>query len=107
MKIAFLHTRNFFTLELLQGLRTTLAHDEVVEWRGGKDAPAFDFDVLLAMGNVGRELLLDQPKLKLIQTASVGYEEVDIDATSELGIWVSYSGSVSAERSAVSVAIIR
>ena len=43
------------------------------------------------MGNVGREVLLDQPKLKLIQTASDGYEEVDIDAASELGIWVSYA----------------
>lgn len=91
MKIAFLHTRNFFTSELLQKLRATLAHHEVVEWIVGKDAPVFDFDVLLAMGNVGRELLLDQPKLKLIQTASDGYEEVNIDAASELGIWVSYA----------------
>jgi hypothetical protein len=91
MKIAFLHTRNFFTSELLQTFRTTLAHHEVVEWIDGKDAPALDFEVLLAMGNVGREVLLDQPKLKLIQTASDGYEEVDIDAASELGIWVSYA----------------
>jgi phosphoglycerate dehydrogenase-like enzyme len=91
MKIAFLHTKNFFTSELLQKFRTTLAHHEVVEWIGGKDAPAFDFDVLLAMGNVRRELLLVQPKLKLIQTASDGYEEVDIEAASELGIWVSYA----------------
>jgi phosphoglycerate dehydrogenase-like enzyme len=91
MKIAFLHTGNFFTSELLQKFRTTLAHHEVVEWISGQDAPAFDFDVLLAMGNVGRELLLVQPKLTLIQTASDGYEEVDIDAASELGIWVSYA----------------
>jgi hypothetical protein len=63
IKIAFLHTEDFFTSQLLQHVRTTLAHHEVVEWIGGKDAPAFDFDVLLAMGNVGRELLLDQPKL--------------------------------------------
>jgi len=91
MKIAFLHTPNFFTSELLKRFRTALAHHEVVEWIGGKDAPAFDFDALLAMGNVGRQLLLAQPKLKLIQTASDGYEEVDIDAASELGIWVSYA----------------
>jgi phosphoglycerate dehydrogenase-like enzyme len=91
MKIAFLHTENFFTSQLLQNLRTKLADHEVVEWTGGKEAPAFDLDVLLAMGNVGRELLLDQTKLKLIQTASDGYEEVDIDAASELGIWVSYA----------------
>jgi phosphoglycerate dehydrogenase-like enzyme len=91
MKIAFLHTRTSFASELLQGFRATLAHHELVEWIGGKDAPALDFDVLLAMGYVGRDLLLHQPKLKLIQTASDGYEEVDIDAASELGIWVSYA----------------
>ena len=91
MKIAFLHTESFFTSQLLRHFRATLAHHEVVEWIGGKDVPAFDFDMLLAMGNVGRELLLDQPKLALIQTASDGYEEVDIDAASELGIWVSYA----------------
>ena len=91
MKIAFLHAPNFFTSELLKRLRAAMPHHEVVEWIDGNDAPAFDFDVLLAMGNVGRELLLAQPKLKLIQTASDGYEEVDIEAASELGIWVSYA----------------
>jgi phosphoglycerate dehydrogenase-like enzyme len=91
MKIAFLHTPNFFTSELLKRFRTALAHHEVVEWIGGKDAPAFDFDVLLAMGYVGRALLQSQPKLKFIQTASDGYEEVEIEAASELGIWVSYA----------------
>jgi phosphoglycerate dehydrogenase-like enzyme len=91
MKIAFLHTPNFFTSELLKRFRTALAHHEVVEWIGGKDTPALDFDVLLAMGYVGRELLQGQPKLRFIQTASDGYEEVDIEAASELGIWVSYA----------------
>jgi len=91
MKIAFLHTGKFFTSELLQRFRTTLAHHEVVEWIGGRGAPAFDFEVLVAIGNVRRDLLLKQPKLTLIQTASDGYEEVDIDAASELGIWVSYA----------------
>ena len=91
MKIAFRHTKSSFTSELLRSLRTALEDHEVVEWLDGKDAPAFDFDVLLAMSKVGRELLLVQPKLKLIQTASDGYEAVDMDAASELGIWVSYA----------------
>ena len=91
MKIAFLHTKSFFTSELLRNFRTALAHHEVVEWLDGQDAPANDFEVLLAMGYVGRELLQGQSKLKLIQTVSDGYEEVDIDAASELGIWVSYA----------------
>jgi len=91
MKIAFLHTPNFFTSELLIKFRAALAQHEVVEWVASKQAPAFDFDVLLAMGYVDRELLQGQPKLKFIQTASDGYEEVDIEAASELGIWVSYA----------------
>ena len=91
MKIAFLHTKSFFTSELLRNFRTALAHHEVVEWLDGQDAPANDFEVLLAMGYVGRALLQSQPKLKFIQTASDGYEEVDIEAASELGIWVSYA----------------
>lgn len=91
MKIAFLHTSTFLTSELLQKLRTTLAQHDVVEWIGGRDAPAFDFDVLLSASKVDRALLVAQAKLKLIQTASDGYEEVDIDAASELGIWVSYA----------------
>jgi len=45
----------------------------VVEWIDGKDAPAFDLDMLIAMSNVGRDLLLAQPKLTLVQTASDGY----------------------------------
>jgi lactate dehydrogenase-like 2-hydroxyacid dehydrogenase len=91
MKIAFLHTQTIFTLELLQSLRNTLVHHEVVEWIGGKDAPALDIEVLLAMGDVGRGVLLNQPELTLIQTASDWYEGVDIDAARELGIWVSYA----------------
>jgi hypothetical protein len=62
MKIAFLHARNFFASEFLRHFRTALAHHEVVEWLNRKDAPAFDFDVLLAMGKAGRELLLVQPQ---------------------------------------------
>ena len=91
MKIAFLHTENFFASELLQRFRTELAHHEVVDWIASRSAQAFDFEVLLAAGAIDRELLIVQPKLKLIQTVSDGYEEVDIDAASELGIWVSYA----------------
>jgi phosphoglycerate dehydrogenase-like enzyme len=91
LKIAYLHTGNFFTSALLQKLLTTLVAHDLVEWIGGKDAPAFDFDMLLSAAAVGSDMLRDQPKLKLIQTVSDGYEQVDIAAASELGIWVSYS----------------
>ena len=36
-------------------------------------------------------LLADLPRLQLIHTLSDGYESVDLDAASELGIWVSHS----------------
>jgi len=94
MKIAFLHSESSFTAELVLGkLRTTLPQHEVIEWISGTNAPAFDFEVLVVIGKVERELLAGQPKLALIQTASTGYEKVDIDAASELGIWVSYAPS--------------
>jgi phosphoglycerate dehydrogenase-like enzyme len=93
MKIAFLHGGNSFAPELLEMFRTTLAQHEVVDWVRGSNAPAFDLDVILSIGKVGRDLIVDQPKLALIQTVSDGYEEVDIHAASELGIWVSYSPS--------------
>jgi phosphoglycerate dehydrogenase-like enzyme len=93
MRIAFLHSENAFTVELLRDLRVTLAQHEVLEWITSTKAPAHDIDVLVALGDIGRDHLVDQPKLALIQTASTGYEEVDIDAASELGIWVSYAPS--------------
>jgi phosphoglycerate dehydrogenase-like enzyme len=49
--------------------------------------------MLIALGPVGRDQMIDQPSLVLIQTASAGYENVDIDAASELGIWVSHAPS--------------
>jgi phosphoglycerate dehydrogenase-like enzyme len=93
MKIAFLHNENAFTDELLRELRATLAQHEVLDWIAGREAPAHDLEVLVALGDIGRGQLVDQPKLALVQTASTGYEEVDIDAASEFGIWVSYAPS--------------
>ncbi len=93
MKIAFLHSENDFAAELLGNLRKELAQHELLAWTTGEDAPAYDLDVLLSIGEVGREQMARQPKLALIQTASTGYESVDIDAATELGIWVSYAPS--------------
>jgi phosphoglycerate dehydrogenase-like enzyme len=93
MKIAFLHTRNEFTSELFRELKTALNDHELVSWEAGSPAPADDIEILLSSGEVGREHLLHQPKLALIQTTSTGYETVDIDTATELGIWVSYAPS--------------
>lgn len=55
------------------------------------ESPGERFETVLALGPVTREQMEALPKLGLIQTASDGYETVDIDAATELGIWVSYS----------------
>jgi phosphoglycerate dehydrogenase-like enzyme len=93
MKIGFLHSENDFSAEFMRQLRARFPEHEILSWITGETAPAHDLDVLVSVGDVGRKQLVDQPKLALIQTASTGYENVDIDAASELGIWVSYAPS--------------
>ncbi len=93
MKIAFTHTDNSFTAELLKQLRDKLPQHQILPWLKDENAPAFDLDVVLVMGAINREQMESQPKLTLIQTASAGYEGVDIEAASELGIWVSFCPS--------------
>ncbi len=91
MKIAFHAATNEFADALLRRLKSTLPQDEFVPWLPDAEPPTKDFEVVLALGPVTREQMEAQPKLGLIQTASDGYETVDIDAATELGIWVSYS----------------
>ena len=91
MKIAFDAPHNEFADALLQGLQRKLSADEIVPWPPKADAPAKDFEVVIALGPMTREKMAEQPKLGLIQTASDGYETVDIEAATELGIWVSYA----------------
>lgn len=93
MKIAFLHSDNDFNAEMLRELQSRHTQHELLSWITGKSAPAHDLEVLLSVGRVGRRQLEDQPELALIQRASTGYENVDIDAATELGIWVSYAPS--------------
>jgi phosphoglycerate dehydrogenase-like enzyme len=93
MKLAFLHSENDFNTEMLRELQSELWQHRLLPWITGEGAPAHDLDVLLSVGIVGCEQLEDQPRLAFIQTASMGYENVDINAATELGIWVSYAPS--------------
>lgn len=93
MKVAFLHARNEFTDRMLVELRDALIGHELLSWEVGKTAPATDIEVLLASGSVRKEQLVDQSKMLLIQTTTTGYETIDVDAASDLGIWVSYAPS--------------
>ena len=93
MKIAFLHKENDFTQELLNQVQAANAQHQVLSWIIGEAAPATDIELLITLGEVGRDQIAHQPKLGFIQTASTGYESVDQDAATELGIWVSFAPS--------------
>ncbi len=93
MKIAFLHRPSYFLNALTERLRERLADHEFVLWTAGEAAPARDVEVLLAVGTLQREQIEDQPKLFFVQTTSAGYDGIDVDAATDLGIWVSAAPS--------------
>lgn len=93
MKVAFLHSKNEFTGRMLMELRDALPGHELVSWETGNKAPTKDIDVLLASGSVGKAELSQQTKMVLIQTTGTGYETIDVDSATELGVWVSYAPS--------------
>jgi phosphoglycerate dehydrogenase-like enzyme len=65
-------------------------HD-VTDWYEGDRAPATDFEVMIAVDSLDRTTIVSQPQLFFVQTASAGYEGIDVDAATEAGIWVSYA----------------
>ncbi len=91
MKIAFVASSSEFIDAILEDLKKALPDDTLLQFQPGKQYPVADIEVLLAAGPVTREVLASLPKLVLIQTLSDGYETVDIDAATEMGVWVSYS----------------
>ncbi len=72
-------------------IQSAVPDQTLLPWVSGDKAPAESVDVLLAMGPVTRADMEALPGLALIQTLSDGYETVDVDAATELGIWVSYA----------------
>ena len=91
MKIGLAGTLNEFTTALLNELGKQLPADQVLFWPHGSGAPAPDLEAIISIGPVTRDMLASQPKLGLVQTASDGYDAVDIPAATEMGIWVSYT----------------
>jgi phosphoglycerate dehydrogenase-like enzyme len=94
MQIAFLHgPESEVTRQMLTQLRESLMPHEVLSWTDGQTAPSKEFTLLLSSGGVTKDHIEGQAKLALIQTVSTGYETVDVDAATSLGIWVSYAPS--------------
>ncbi len=93
MKIAYRHKDSYFPNKLGALLEARLTRHEFETWFWPDPAPREDLDVLLVMGEVERDLMERQRALALVQTTSAGYEGIDIDAATELGIWVGFSPS--------------
>lgn len=93
MKIAFIYADKEFNNTLFKELKEKLAGHHLLTWESGKPAPAQDFEIILVMGKLTREQMEAQPRLMLIQTVSAGYDGIEVDAATDLGIWVSYSPS--------------
>jgi phosphoglycerate dehydrogenase-like enzyme len=93
MKIAVLHDESAYAASEFEHLTARLSNHELVTWHPGEPPPASDFQILLSAGRVDRKLLENQPQLELVQTTSAGYEGVDVETASTLGIWVSFAPS--------------
>ncbi len=90
MKIALVTPKNEFSEDLFDHLKRQFSGDDLMFWQSGQPAPAGDVELIIGIGPITRETLQNQPKLTFIQTASDGFDAVDINAATELGIWVGY-----------------
>jgi lactate dehydrogenase-like 2-hydroxyacid dehydrogenase len=88
VKIGYLDKPDSFAVEMLKQMKAGNAQDGFLTWLPGEKAPAMDLEVLLAIGKVGAEELEGQTKLGLLQTASAGYDGVNVEAATKAGIWV-------------------
>ncbi|MFZ0886630.1 MAG: hypothetical protein WAN14_24725 [Candidatus Acidiferrales bacterium] len=91
MRIGFYAPEVEFANSIHDELRAKFVNDIWTRWQPGAPAPTSDIEVLLALGPVTREMMERLPDLALIQTLSDGYEGVDVNAATELGIRVSYA----------------
>jgi len=89
MKVGFLCPKGEFLDGIFEGLKQRLGGDTLVRLQPEESVPDAATEVLLAVGIVDRALMESLPRLGLIQTLSDGYEGVDLDAATELGIRVS------------------
>jgi phosphoglycerate dehydrogenase-like enzyme len=93
VKIAFRHHKSGFIAALARALAQGLPGHEFLDWPADGPAPSEDLELLLVVGQLGRAEIEHQAKLCFIQTTSAGHEGIDVEAASELGIWVSFAPS--------------
>jgi phosphoglycerate dehydrogenase-like enzyme len=88
MKIGYLGKQDTFAIEMIRQMRARHSQHEFLMWLPGEEAPSLDLDVLVAIGKIGPSEWEGQKRLGLLQTASAGYDGVDVEAATEAGIWV-------------------
>jgi len=88
MKVGYLGKQDTFAIEMMRQMRARHSQHEFLMWLPGEEAPSLDLDVLVAIGKVGPSEWEGQKRLGLLQTASAGYDGVDVEAATEAGIWV-------------------
>ena len=92
MKIGLFSAKDEFSGRLYQALEEQV-QGEFVRWTHGEAAPVNDLEAVVVMGALTAEEMQSQPKLRFVQTASAGYDGIDVEAATEAGIWVSYAPS--------------
>src|SRR6204780_1196803 len=88
MKIGYFGKQNSFALEMLRRLKLEHSRDKFLTWQPGEKAPSTEFEVIIAFGKLDSKEIETQTKLGLLQMASAGYEQVDVDAATKAGVWV-------------------
>ncbi len=91
MNVAMTSAASVHTEKMRDHLGSLAPDIKLIPWKSGEKGPSEKVDVLLAMGPVTREDMEALPDLGLIQALSDGYETIDVEAATELGIWVSYA----------------
>ena len=91
MNIVFNAPPSAYTDRMLAALERSLQGHTLTAWKTGDSLSSENIDVLLAMGQVTRETLQALPSLQLVQMLSDGYETLDVEAATSLGIWAAYA----------------
>jgi len=73
---------------MLSRLQLGHSRDEFFTWQLDDKALSTELDVIIAFGRVDSKEIEAQTKLGLLQMASAGYEGVDVEAATKLGVWV-------------------
>ena len=91
MKIGFHASEGEFADALFAALKEQLEGEDLVRWDPKSGKQGEQITVLLAIGPITRETLEGLTKLELLHVLSDGYETIDVEAATDLGIWVTYS----------------